>query len=338
MSEQARKSQAEKAADSKRSTSKKPTSKKNDSKKVRVTGPVAPEKKTEIPVRLISSVTCLALFVLFLIIAFVPGGVFVDLFNSLLCGLIGKTAFTVAIPVLLYLFFIHAFSGKRPIKMRTYCLIGFVAACGCIAHLALDTNELPSGFSLLSELYLGGISGTTSGLICGGLAMLFRMLFGVVLSYIILIIGALLMLLGGMQITIPSIIRAIKDRPRPDWEEEAEHDERQEPATVVVNHIANKRIEYLERRRQMEEAEEEDIIVTKYSDAPPKSGTKKAKEILRQIDSDVEEPVAASGIGVSDSADAEIIPVMTKPAATAATAAPAPTTGMPPLVTEEPSP
>ncbi len=324
MAGQSRKSQAQRAAEAK-NKSKKPSGSKAGKKGTVQKNTV---NKTDIPVRLISSVICLALFILFLIVAFVPGGVVVELIGSFICGLIGKTAFAVSIPALLYLFIIHAFSGKRPIKMRTICLIGFIAACGGISHLGLSSSNLPSGLAIVSELYLGGISGTTSGLICGGLGMLMHMLFGDVLSYIILIIGTLLMLLGSMQITVPSIIRAIKERPRAQWAEDSSQEEQQEPAAVVVNHLANKRIEYLERRRQQAELAQQEqadnITVTEYR---PREESKKAKELLRQIDSDVEEPVAASGVGTSDSADQEIIPVMKKPTAE----------GMPPLIPDMPA-
>lgn len=258
MADKNRKSQAEKAVDTKNKTKRKAAADNKNSAKNKKTAPQ--ESNRDIPVRLISSVSCLALFILFLVVCLVPEGVFVDLFNSLICGFVGKAAFTVSIPILLYLFLIHAFSGKRPIKMRTICLAGFVFACGCISHLVVDQGALPGGFSLLSELYLGGIAGTTGGLLCGGFAMLMRMLFGTILSYIILVVGSLLMLLGGMQITIPSIIRAIKDRPRANWDADEEHEEFQDPAAVVVNHIANKRIEYLERRRQQAEMEEDSPI------------------------------------------------------------------------------
>ena len=93
MAEQSRKSQAERAAESKNKTKKKSSNKaKSTQKQVRTT---PAEKHTDIPVRLITSIVFLALFVLLLIIAFIPEGVFVDLLNSLICGLIGKTAFTV---------------------------------------------------------------------------------------------------------------------------------------------------------------------------------------------------------------------------------------------------
>ena len=68
---------------------------------------------------------------------------------------------------------------------------------------------------VIGQLYEGGIAGKTGGLICGGICELLTALLGNILSYICLIILALFALLGAMQITIPSIIRAIQSRPRP---------------------------------------------------------------------------------------------------------------------------
>ena len=329
MANQQHKSQAEKAADlNKKKKSKNTVSLKKASVSSRQSKPA---KKNDLPVRLISSIICLGLFVLFLIIAFVPEGVVVDLLGSLIYGLIGRVGFIVAIPALLYLFIIHAFSGKRPVLMRSICLVSFIVSCGCIAHLGLNNETLPGGFKLLSELYMGGISGVTGGLICGGLTMLFQLLFGTILSYIIFVIAAILTLLGGMQITVPSIIRAIKDRPRVDWEEE-EREEKQEPAAVVVNHIANKRIAYLERRKKLaeqnQEEEQRQQTIIEISEPAKSVSSEKAKDILKQIDADVEEPVAVSGVGTSEPVDSEILPLNSK--APKASKSPS---GMPPLVT-----
>ena len=37
-------------------------------------------------------------------------------------GIIGQIGFAISIPVLLYMFVIHAFSGTRPVKMRSICV------------------------------------------------------------------------------------------------------------------------------------------------------------------------------------------------------------------------
>ena len=237
MSEKKTKSQAEKAAATKSEETKssKPVLKKEEKDSKVSIKVFADEHK--IPVRLITSVIFLCLFVLFLVIFFKPEGALVKIFADLIHGLIGRTAFIVSIPGLLYLFIIHAFSGERPVKMRSICIGLFILFCGCTAHLNLMTQELPSGIQMLGGLYKGGIEGNTGGLLCGCVSMVVHWLCGTVISYILFIIAAILALLGGMQITIISIIRAIQERPRPDWEEEPV--ERQEPAAILVNHIAN---------------------------------------------------------------------------------------------------
>ncbi len=310
MAERTHKSQAEKAASAAKAKNIK--GKKSTSAQNKKTSVKAETQSREIPIRLISSVICLALFILFSVTFFFPEGVVIKMLSALIHGLIGRTGFIVAIPALLYLFIIHAFSGKRPIRMRTACLIGFTLLCGCITHMVLDPQGIPQGFALLSELYMGGTDGTTGGIICGGITMLVKLLCGTVISYIVFIIAALFCLLGGMQITVPSIIRAIRNRPRPEWEDEPV-EERQEPAAVVVNHIANKRIAYIERKRNLAEnpvATQEEPIPVKASTA--RAEKNKVNEIMRQIDGDVEDPVAIANGPQVEMADPEIIPIMNK--------------------------
>ena len=278
MAKKKKKTQAERAvADSR----KKRGNKNSKSKKT--------EEKLNIPIRLITSAVFAAAFIILLITAFRSDGLILRLIKDLVCGLIGQAGFIVAIPTLLYLFTIHAFSGQRPVIMRSVCLGCFLLLAGCIAHLSLNPQHLTGGVALLSELYNGGIEGTTGGILCGSIAMLVEILCGTIVSYIVLIIAAVILLLAGMQITIPSIIRAIQNRPRPEWTTADEP--RQEPAAVVVNHIANKRIEYLERRRNQPVNED------------PKTRNKRVNDIISQIDGDVEEPVAISGGVTVDAGD-----------------------------------
>lgn len=227
MAKQKLKTQVDKTAASKNKT-KLENRANNSEKKGTVTVNSVPSEN-KIPVRLITSVTFLALFILFLVVSFKPGGVIIELVENLIHGLIGRAGFIVSILGLLYLFIIHAFSGKRPVKMRSICVICFVILCGCISHLSLTLPDMPMGAEAFKGLYSNGISGTSGGLICGSIAMLFFWLVRGFLSYLIFILAALFCLLGAMQITITSIIRAIQDRPRPEWEEEPK--ERQEPAS-----------------------------------------------------------------------------------------------------------
>ena len=304
MAKQKIKSQADNNAASKNKTKIENKHNKSEKKGTVTVNSVPSENK--IPVRVITSVTFLALFLLFLVVSFKPGGVIIDLVENLIHGLIGRAGFLVSILGLLYLFIIHAFSGKRPVKMRSICVVCFVILCGCISHLSLTLPDMPIGAEALRGLYSDGISGTSGGLICGSIAMLFFWLVRGFLSYLIFILAAVFCLLGAMQITITSIIRAIQDRPRPDWEEEPK--ERQEPASVVVNHIANKRIEHLEHKREkrlQREAEEEAAVRVAESSEKKKTSSidveveedtdpEKVSDMIRQIDGDIEKPVSVA--------------------------------------------
>ena len=304
-------SQAEKAAAAKRpkaasKTNKKYTVKKNQPKQTQ-------EESLQVPVRLITSAVCVVCFFLLLFAFLNPEAVFLGLIRSLVMSLIGQVAFYVAIPALLYLFAIQAFSGKRPVILRSVCLLVFVAICGCISQIVMlmdDNYALSTGMALLPELASGGVSGETAGLICGGVALLLNLLFGQAFSLIILIVAALLTLLASFQITIPSIIRAVQNRPRADWEDE--EPELEEPAAVVVNHIANKRIAYIENKRKEQEERQLEIDIP-VDDKPLKPKrtkrvlTQEANDFMNQVDTDVETPVAAAKEGMSGNADVELI-------------------------------
>lgn len=288
MAQQKKSSQAEKAVSATKSK------KSAGAKKTEKT--VTSENKTVIPSRLISSGIFLIIFIVTLIIFLSPQGVLVNFLAGAMYGLIGQVAFFVSIPASLYLFCIHAFSGKRPVKMRSICLGAFILCCGCISHLFLG-----SGFESIGELYRGGSSGETAGVLCGSLATVAEWAFGSIISKIIFIISAIFTLLGSMQITIPSIIRAIQDRPRADWEDEKEP--QPEPAAIVVNHIANKRIAYVENKRTKAASK-----AARAAKAASPTATDKVSDMMRQIDCDVESPVAVAGVGALDAPQEPVYP------------------------------
>ena len=299
MADTKKKSQAQKAASKAKTAPKKNGQDKNNSKQQ--------EEKLQIPVRLISSAVCLVGFVVLLVMFLQPGGALLDPIHNLILGLFGKVTYYVSIPALLYLFIIQAFSGSRPVKMRSICLGCFVFLCGMISHLAMENSHIATWS--LKQLWLGGIDGCTAGILCGSLSMLMSWLFTEPLTYIVLIVAGIFTLLGAMQITIPSLIRAVQNRPRADWEEE-EEELRQEPAALVVNHIATKRIEHIEnkRRKQEERAAMVDIPLDGEPEIKPdkRKLTSKAKKMLNQIDADLESPVSAAAETVEAEPDDSI--------------------------------
>ena len=280
---------------------------KSKSNKSKNSAPKPQEQAVVIPPRLISSVICAGLFVLFLVIFMNQEGALTNLVYQIILGLFGEVCFYVAIPALLYMFIIQAFSGKRPVIMRSVSLGLFVLICGCIAHLMMPVGQLGSGWNLLRELYQGGIHGSTGGVVCGCIAMLLRWLCGTVISIILLVIAAVLALLAAMQITIPSIIRAVQNRPRAEWENEPE--EVQEPAAVVVNHIATKRIEHLENKRRVQQ--ERQMLA---QEEKPARKLSKADELMRQIEEDTDRPVVAAEVAVQAQTDDSIFTPIAQPA------------------------
>ena len=329
MAQTKRSSQAEKVASQrKRTTSSASKSKSKSATSARKTSTKKPQQNRQektvdrrpqkqegfrIPVRVFSAGFILILFALFLVMLFTHNGYVINWIYNFVVGLIGYTAYYFSIPALLYLFIIHAFSGKRPIIMRTSCVISFVLICGSISHLWMNPAGLGSGTALIKSLYFGGISNTTGGLICGFIAHILKALFAVVFSNIILFVAALFTLLGSIQITIPSIVRAVQDRPRAEWEEDEAFAERPEPASIVVNHLAVKRIEYVENRIKKKQQRIKDKKARVNIDIPlddepisvkPRQPKKtnvspKAKNMLRQIE-DIEAPVTAAEMHVTN--------------------------------------
>ncbi len=302
-----KKTHAQKATSSK-NQKKSSVAKKQQPKKVEASKEVAP--KTRMPGRVVAALISIALFLVFIVMALNPTGALVVLFMRLVHGLIGRVSFYIAIPALLYLFVIQTFSGKRPVMMRSICLISFIVLCGCISQLFLPDTQLPGGVSSLGALYEGGTAGTTAGVICGGITLILELLLNKIITGIILIVAALLTLLASMQITIPSIIRAIQNRPRPEWDEK-EVEERQEPAAVVVNHIAKKHIEHVEQKRARKNEQmqididlDEPVATT---NQPQRKLTPEATDLMRQLDVDVDSPVAAAGNVVSADASVDLI-------------------------------
>ena len=320
-------SRAQKAVtDVKRKNTASSTSNTKTSKKTTSSGqkalPVAVPEDNRLPVRFILSVVSVGLLILFLLIAIKPDGALLRLLQSILFGLIGKVGFYFSIPALLYIFVILVSSGKSPVKMRCFSLISFVLLCGGIFHLSVNNQTFIGGFKVLGDLYTAGLHGRSGGIICGGIAMLVRWACGNVLTYIAFILGAVFTLLAGMNITIPSIVRAIRNRPREDWGEDEFEEVRPEPAEVVINHLANKRIEQKRQRREAQQMTMDEFLMVEQPAPPvkpekPKQSVQKpaqpiaenrskVNDLLSQIEPEISEPVAVAATPVTDRVAAEV--------------------------------
>ncbi len=332
MAEKKTSSRAQKAVtDVKRKNTASSTSNSKSAKKSNSGGqkalPTAVPEDNRLPIRVILAVVCASLFILFSVIAIKADGALLKLFQSILFGLFGKVGFYFSIPALLFLFVILVSSGGKPVKFRCISLICFVVICGCIFHLAVNNQTFIGGIQLLGDLYTAGLQGYSGGIICGSIAMLVRWACGNVISYILFILAAIFTLLSAMNITIPSIIRAIRNRPRDDWDEDEFEEIRPEPAAVVVNHIANKRIEQKRQRREARQMSMDDLVFVEEAPAAPKAekaapavtqkpapktprkpqpeAENKVSDMLSQIEPEIEVPVAVAATPVADDSPAE---------------------------------
>ncbi len=212
------------------------------------------------------SLILLALFALFAVLSLNSEGAVLKLLKSIILGILGKAGFYFAIPGLLYLFFINTFGRRTAVRMRSICTVIFVLLCGVIFHLVVQKQGIATGFDLIPDLYLSGVEGFSGGVLCGSLAILMKWACGRWVALVICIPAAVLTLLGAMEITIPSLIHAIANRPR---EEEEAEQEYIPPAELVVNHIANRRME--KKRRHHERIEGAVLEPDSELDAQPQS-------------------------------------------------------------------
>ena len=256
----AEKKQATKAEKMVKDTKKKTSASSTSSKPKKKPAPAKknPKVKTEyenpIPSSFVIAGLSIVFFLLFVIMAVNPEGFLLQrIIKPVILGLVGQAGFYFAIPCFLYLFVIHTFGRKTAVRMRSICVITFGFLCGVLFHLMVEQGELTMEWGAFKGLYSGGVDGTAGGILCGGVAILLRWICGKTLAYVICGVGAVLTLLGAMQITVPSIIRAVINRPRDEWDEEEEDEDYIEPAAIVVNHLANKQIEYKRQRREQAE-------------------------------------------------------------------------------------
>ena len=260
----------------------------------------------------VTAIVSAAFLFLLVVLCVNPEGALLRFIKSLLLGLFGQAGFYFAIPGCMYLFIINTFSRRSAVKMRSFCVISFVLLCGCLFHLVAQKQSLGTGFAVFTELYWGGIEGVTGGVVCGGIAMALRWTCGTLLSYLICILGSILTLLGAFQITVPSILRAIANRPRDMAEEEEEQEQEYiDPAALMVNHIANKKIEQKRQRRQQEAARLQELqnlpqAIPQQQQKPVKKQAKKAVEeapVQEEVSSDGR---PSRGAGVMNTIDLDI--------------------------------
>ena len=204
-----------KAPPAKSNSKKKPPKKAANSKKQ---PKVVTEYENPVSTNLVTALISFCLFLLFVLICVKPEGALLMVVRSVVLGLVGRAGFYFLIPALLYMALINLFGRKMAVRLRGSCAIAFALLCGVIYHLVVAQQVQTEPIQLVGYLYSGGAAGTSGGVVCGLAGYLLRWACGTALSYIITMLLAVLTLLGAMQITIPSLIRAIANRPRDDYD------------------------------------------------------------------------------------------------------------------------
>ena len=295
-------------------SSSKSSPKKNNSTKKKA--PTKAEKAAASGSGISVSLISFVLFVLFSVLCINPEGAVLQMMRGIIFGIIGQAAFYFAVPALLYLFFINSFGRRTAVKMRSICTVVFVVLCGCIFHLTVQNQGMATGINLIPDLYLSGVEGISGGIFCGGIALLLKWACGKWVALLVCILAAVLCLLGAVEITIPSLIRAIANRPRPE-EEEEEEQEYIEPAVLVVNHIANKRIEKKRQHHARLEGiqscsmEQLEIASPAQTEAAPVVSIKRVKSTSPAVRNEPEEVRSTTGTpsraaGVMNTIDLDI--------------------------------
>ena len=199
----------------------------------------------KIPVRIIIGLVCLCLFIVQLVVVFQPSGTLPMAYQNLILGLFGKVGFWFWLFALPYLFWVLCIQRNANRTMRAVATVCFVLSCATSLQLLVPEIKYADLFTGIAELYRGGVAGTTAGVICGGIGMLLRALFGGIISFIVLLILAAVFLLRTMEITLTGLYRAIQDRPREPVEvEEVPRDY----AAELVGHVVAKKKQLQQRK------------------------------------------------------------------------------------------
>ena len=174
--------------------------------------------------RTIYGLIALVLFIMHVLVAIYPDGILIQWLGHLLKGTVGKAGFYLSIPALFCIFWLLMFQKNRKVLTRCVALVAFPLTVSCIFQLMMKTDELGTGFSIVKNLYLFGIAGQSSGILCGGIAMLVDYLLGVVLSCILFFLASATALLAIVDVTIPKLIQSFRKLPVKQREEK-EYDE-----------------------------------------------------------------------------------------------------------------
>ena len=222
-------------------------------------------KKQSAPIRReIGATVCGLLALLTILCCFKVNAAFLDLMTSVFRGLIGAGFYILPFSFIMS-FLILILHDGRPVALRVTCTFLTAMLIGSLVQLVGGKFDADWDWSVISALWDGGIDGTAGGVLAGGIASLLEALISRIGAAAVVIVGMLLSLITSLNMTVASIVTAIRNRPRAEYAEpQREH---KDPAQVLVDTVANKHIEHVQRteQRRASRASEFDLPV----DDPP---------------------------------------------------------------------
>ena len=239
-------------------------------------------KQTYSPVtREVSALAALVLCVIVVIAMFGSDALLLRWVRGLLRGLIGYGFYLIPFCLLLSAVTLFFHRGQA-VRMRVASAMLLPVSIGAIVHLFMPGAAMAWSWSMVKELYLTGVHGTSGGLIAGFLGQLLQTVLGRFLAVFVLILLSLLLLIMAFNMTVASLIRAIKNRPRPEPEEEA-YEEPVDTATALVNHVAQKHIERVNRRNHFAyDIPLDDDTPVQQTKPAPKRAVKSPDELMQE--------------------------------------------------------
>ena len=207
-----------------------------------------PAKKQAAPIRReVGACVCLVLALLTVLCCFRIDAAILNLLGSVFRGLIGAGFYILPFSFVMS-FLILILHDGRPVALRVTCTFLTAALVGSLVQLVGKGFDAPEGWEVVTALWDGGISGTAGGVLSGGLASLLAALISRIGAVIVVIVGMLLSLITSLNMTVASIVTAIKNRPRAEYAEpQREH---KDTAQAIVDTVATHHIEHVQRAEQ----------------------------------------------------------------------------------------
>ena len=214
-------------------------------------------KKQAAPIRReIGAGACALLALLTILCCFKVNAAFLDLMTSVFRGLIGAGFYILPFSFIMSCLILILHDG-RPVALRVTCTFLTAMLIGSLVQLVGGKFEADWDWSVISALWAGGIDGTAGGVLAGGLAGLLEELISRIGAVAVVIVAMLLSLITSLNMTVSSIVAAIRNRPRAEYAEpQREH---RDTAQVLVDTVANRHIEHVQRTEQRRAARASDF-------------------------------------------------------------------------------